>query len=133
MSEIGDILDSHDDVFGLVEDTLTVRNYIEAGQPDDRGDTGRVEHPDSPQSASGSIELRGRPSVESEARGLDTEADARIFVDGDAAFVTEGGASFNGTEVPYPTEIEDTDGTVYVVVDRYDPGHGRLKCLGRSD
>jgi len=131
MSRITDLLNANRGAFDLLTDTLTVRNYIEDGSPDSYGDRAVVEHPDSPQTAAGVTQLRGRPSVESDPAGIETEADARIFIDVDA-FVTSGGEDWQGERVEY-TEIEDVDGTVYRVVSETDRGGPFRECLGRSD
>ena len=131
MSRITDLLNGNRASFDLVTDQLTVRNYIESGSPDEYGDIPTVEHPDSPVTAEGVAQLRGRPSVESEPTGIETEADARIFIDADV-FVTSGGEDWNGETVEY-TEVEDVDGTVYRIVTEIDRGAPFRECLGRSE
>jgi len=131
MSRITDLLNGNRAAFDLLTNELTVRNFIEDGSADEYGDVPIVEHSDSPQTADGVTQLRGRPSVESEPAGIETEADARIFIDVDT-FVTDGGDTWNGERVEYTT-IEDVDGTVYRVVSEASRGGPFRECLGRSD
>lgn len=133
MTRIGDIIKQYDSLFDdYCSDTVTVRNYTESAQADDYGDHDKVEHPNSPQSVSGSSQVRGRPSVESGPTGLLTETD-RVFFISEEAFVTTDEAMWDGTRVDYPTEVEDVDGRVYTIVSVENQRTGIYRCLGRYD
>lgn len=150
MARVSDILDSVEPVFeDTLEDSLTVHNYIDAGTADgttdpddtdgwgdptggtDQGGT-QDEHPDSPQTVSGSIDLRGRPSVDAAFSGIDVEADALGFIDSDA-HLTSGGGTWNGYDVPYPSEVTDQNGIVWVAVHVFGTDSGRTRTLLRSE
>lgn len=132
MSRIGDMLDRQSAAFERhFGDELVVRNYT-AGAKDDWDDEAKNEHPDSPQTVQGQSQVRGRPSVESEGTGLYTETDRVFFIPTDA-FVTTNNDTWNGTSVDFPTEVEDTDGRVYVIVSVQDQRNGVYRCLGRSE
>lgn len=149
MSDIGDALADADGAFEPLEDDLLVRNFIDAGTSDgtvDEGDTDewgdptggtsqagtRDEHPESPQSARGSIELRGRPSIESAFSGISVEADALGYVSDDV-YLTDGGGEWRGFDTPYPSEIIGPDGTRWATVHVRETGTGRVRCLCRTE
>jgi hypothetical protein len=121
MTKAGDIIDSHSGVLSeWLEETLTVRNYVE-GTADDYGDESPTLSSDSPHQASGRVELPDDPQQVSRASGETTIADAEILID-DAVPVSDGGDEF-----PFPSEIEDENGVVYEAAHVFDEGNGRLR------
>jgi len=129
---IGDIIAGHREAFSALTEQLTLRNYV-AGSADGYGDTSidRSQHPDSPVTVDGVVTAR-RDFSTAEETGLQTDKTADIYVP-DSAFITNGGESWNGTSVPFGTEVEDGDGTVYTVVEVTTPGHGWAECVGRAE
>lgn len=124
MSKIGNLLDSHDDVFSsLFEDTLYVHNY-EEGATDDYGDPEKVEQSDSPTQTTGQVEQPTQPTEMNTASGETTVVDAEILIDGDGVLITDGDETN-----PYPSIIEDEAGHLYEVGNVFDEGNGRLRLM----
>lgn len=136
MTDVTDLLTDHRAAFDHLTDTLTVRHYIATGSKDGYGDTAETEHPDSPVTAEGYVQLDGQPSVEARPSGVEREGDATIYLDADV-FVTSGGdpwasSSQPTTDVIY-SEVTDTDGTVYRIVSKLDRGGGFRECRGNTE
>lgn len=131
MSRVGDLLAGDRHAFGPVADELTLRNYIDDGTEDQWGDEDIAQHPDSPVTVEGVVTAR-EDFTSVEETGTQTDKVSQIYVPADE-FVTTGGETWNGTEVPYGTEIEDADGTVYTAVEVTTPGNGWSEIIGRAE
>ena len=132
------ILREHDSVFAPLEDTLTIRNYVAAtGGTDDYLDpTGgslgdRDLHPDSPTTARGSVD-RSQPTINSRPEGTESEESVTVYVE-EGTFVTGGGDSWNGEQVPYGSEIEMPESVTFVVTSVLERGNGRIRCAARRE
>lgn len=129
MSDIGDLIKSTEYAFDALQDEITVQNYTEGGE-DEWRDEPKVEHPDSPQTVSGTHHRRGTTDVEGESYGTTAEFD-RIFLIDDSAFVTSDNETWNGTSVDYPTRLTDPHGVTFTVVSTSNQGNGVIRCLAR--
>lgn len=128
MSRITDLIEGHEERFTKwFEDPLIVRNYVE-GATDEYGDTDRQLHPDSPIETTGQIDQSTEPIVTSRSTGQETAVDVVVYLPDDVLVTDGGGTDETETELPWPSEIEAQDGTIYTVTSVFDEGYGRLRC-----
>lgn len=128
MSKIGDLIADHNDRFvEWFEESLLVRNYVEGGS-DAYGDSEQQLHPDSPIETTGQIDQPSDPIVTSRSTGQETAIDAVVFLPDDVLVTDGGGTDDTGTALPWPSEIEAPDGTIYTVTNVFDEGTGWLRC-----
>lgn len=141
-TKAGDILAGFDSVYAdWFEADVTVRNYIDpedAGvSTDPYGDAAANDrkplHPDSPISTTAQIEpSTGTTSdYHGQTYGIEGAVDAEIYLD-DSILISGGGETdTNGNELAYPSEVEDGDGRVYIVVETFDEGNGQQIALAQ--
>lgn len=129
-SKIGQHLAEFNDEFvEWLEESLTIRNYVE-GAEDERREPTKDLHPDSPVETHGQVDFLDEAQVDVEAYGLSADAGREIMVP-DTVLVTAGGdTDANGNYLPWPTEIEDEYGRVYIAKYVKDEGNGRIHIFG---
>lgn len=139
-TKAGDVLASHDDVFAeWFEEDITVRNYLGADASgvtrDDYGDVNaedrKVLHPDSPVETTGQVDETDS-STTSETYGIEETVDVEIRLDPGVRVHNGGVTDSQDREMPYPTEIEDANGNVFVVVAARDQGNGAQLALAQA-
>lgn len=143
MTKAGNIISNHDQAFAdWFEESVTVRNYLnedDAGvTTDEYGDVTANDrkplHPDSPISTTAQIE----PSTGSTSSdyhetsyGLEGAVDVDIYLDGSILITGGGETDSQGRELPYPSEVEDSSGREYQVIEAFDEGNGQQIVLAQ--
>lgn len=142
MTKAGDELAGFDQTFAdWFEDSVTIRNYLDpedAGvSSDPYGDANPNDrkplHPDSPISTTAQIEpATGTTSdYHGQSYGIEGAVDAAIYLDDSILIRGGGGTDSQGRTLAYPSEVEDENGRVYIVIDTFDEGNGQQIVLAQ--
>lgn len=142
MTKAGDILSNHDQVCAdWFESPVAIRNYLDPedvnvssdpygdANPNDR----KPLHPDSPISTTAQVEpATGTTSdYHGQTYGIEGAVDAEIYLDDSILLSGGGGTDSQGRTLAYPSEVEDENGRVYIVIDTFDEGNGQQIALAQ--